>query len=117
VRIGGKTGTAQKSRQGGKGYQSGAYVASFVGFADASPIGLKKTLTLMVAIDEPHGGSIYGGTLAGPVFKKIMQRSLQLLATRNELAPDLGDRDEAPPTQPLSRPGLPSDVTPVAYHP
>jgi cell division protein FtsI (penicillin-binding protein 3) len=116
VRIGGKTGTAQKSRPGGKGYQAGAYVASFVGFADATPIGLHKTITLMVAIDEPHGGTIYGGALAAPVFKKIMQRSLQLLATRNELNPDLSDKDEAP-KQPSIAPGHPSDLTPVVYHP
>jgi len=114
VRIGGKTGTAQKSREGGKGYQSGAYVASFVGFADASPIGLHKTLTLMVAIDEPHAATIYGGALAAPVFKKIMQRSLQLLATRNELAPDLSDK-EVSPTIPEIKPGHPIDITPVVY--
>jgi hypothetical protein len=36
-------------------------------------------------IDEPHGKSIYGGTLAAPVFRRIMQRSLHYLATRSEL--------------------------------
>jgi cell division protein FtsI (penicillin-binding protein 3) len=79
VRVAGKTGTAQKARRDGRGYQPGAYVASFVGFVDASPLGLKKNLTLMVIVDEPHTNSIYGGTLAGPVFQRIMQRSLQFL--------------------------------------
>lgn len=85
VRVGGKTGTAQKARKDGRGYDPGMYVASFVGFADASAIGITKTLTLIVSVDEPHAGTIYGGTLAAPVFKRIMQRSLHMLMTRNEI--------------------------------
>ncbi len=85
VRIGGKTGTAQKARKDGKGYAAGSYVASFVGFADASSLGIKQSLTLMVVIDEPHAKTIYGGTLAAPVFQRIMQRTLHLVTTRNEL--------------------------------
>jgi cell division protein FtsI (penicillin-binding protein 3) len=85
VRIGGKTGTAQKARKDGRGYAPGSYVASFAGFADATSLGIKQSLTLIVVIDEPHAKTIYGGTLAAPVFQRIMQRSLHLLATRNEL--------------------------------
>jgi hypothetical protein len=39
----------------------------------------------MVIIDEPHAKSIYGGTLAAPVFKKVMERSFKFLATKNQL--------------------------------
>lgn len=85
VMVGGKTGTAQKARVDGRGYEPGAYLASFVGFADAAALGVRKLLTLVVMIDEPHGKSIYGGTLAAPVFRRIMQRSLHYLATRSEL--------------------------------
>ena len=85
VRIGGKTGTAQKSREGGRGYVLGKYIASFVGFAEASSIGVKRNLVLMVAIDEPHANSIYGGTLAAPVFSRIMQRTLYQLSTQREI--------------------------------
>lgn len=87
VRVGGKTGTAQKARSGSKGYASGAYVSSFVGFVDASSLGIKQTLVLIVSIDEPKAPVIYGGALAGPVFHEIMLKSLQLLATRFELQP------------------------------
>lgn len=85
VRVGGKTGTAQKARASGRGYASGAYVASFIGFAEGDNLGLKRRLTLMVIIDEPRAKSIYGGAVAAPVFKRIMQRSLSMLATSKEL--------------------------------
>ncbi|MEZ4754466.1 MAG: penicillin-binding transpeptidase domain-containing protein [Bdellovibrionota bacterium] len=85
LRIGGKTGTAQKPKIGARGYQAGAYIASFIGFVDARPLGYDKRLTLMVAVDEPNTTSIYGGTLAAPVFKRIIKRSLQLNATKQHL--------------------------------
>lgn len=88
VRVGGKTGTAEKPRPNGRGYQPGAYVASFVGFVDALPLGLNKKVSLIVVIDEPRAASIYGGTLAAPVFRRIMQRSLHLLSAENNLRPD-----------------------------
>lgn len=64
--IGGKTGTAQKVRQGGFGYEPGKYVASFIGFfpADAPEV------LILVIVDSPSK-SIYGSTVAIPIFKKI----------------------------------------------
>jgi cell division protein FtsI (penicillin-binding protein 3) len=88
VKVGGKTGTAQKARKDGKGYMPGAYMSSFVGFADASAINIKKNLALIVVIDEPSAKSIYGGVLAAPVFKKIIQRSLHYFTAKAGL-PDL----------------------------
>ena len=85
LRVGGKTGTAQKAVLHGRGYQSGAYVSSFVGFVDGSPWGVSKNYTLMVSIDEPRAGSIYGGAVAAPVFQKAMTRAIQFIATRNSL--------------------------------
>jgi hypothetical protein len=61
------------------------YIASFVGFADGSPMGVSRNLTTMVVIDEPHAKSIYGGTLAAPVFQKVMERSFRFLATKNQI--------------------------------
>ena len=97
VRVGGKTGTAQKARSGGRGYEPGAYVASFVGFVDASSLGMKQNIALIVSVDEPKGGVIYGGALAAPIFHEIMLRSLQLLATRYELRPPDGEYESAVP--------------------
>ncbi len=85
VRVGGKTGTAQKARKDGRGYAPGKYMASFMGFVDASDIQLDEKLALLITIDEPTQGSIYGGTAAAPVFKNVMTRVLQLLATRHRL--------------------------------
>jgi cell division protein FtsI (penicillin-binding protein 3) len=112
VRIGGKTGTAQKARSDGKGYAQGLYVASFVGFAEASALGLKRRLTLFVMIDEPHARSIYGGTLAAPVFKRIMQRTLHYLATAR--AQSKNPQDSLVPDGNL--PANKSLLTQVVYH-
>ncbi len=50
-------------------------------------------MTAMVIMDEPRAKSIYGGTLAAPVFKRVMERSVRFLATRKELG---SERERAP---------------------
>ncbi|WP_213304728.1 peptidoglycan D,D-transpeptidase FtsI family protein [Paraburkholderia sacchari] len=72
-RIGGKTGTARK--QIGAGYAKNRYRALFVGMAPMSA----PRVVVAVMIDDPAGGSFYGGTVAGPVFSGVMQGTLQLL--------------------------------------
>jgi stage V sporulation protein D (sporulation-specific penicillin-binding protein) len=71
-RVGGKTGTAQKAKVNGRGYEKGKYVASFIGLA---PIDDPKMIILVV-IDEPQA-SIYGGSVAAPVFSKVAGFSLR----------------------------------------
>ncbi len=68
VRIGGKTGTAQKLKPEG-GYSNRDYIASFAGFADVNG----RRLAGLVLVDTPRG-AVYGGTVAAPVFKQIMER-------------------------------------------
>lgn len=87
VRVGGKTGTAERVKEGGRGYEAGAYISSFVGFADGAPLGAPRTLSLIIVVDRPNTTSIYGGTLAAPVFKQVMERSLRTLATTATLDP------------------------------
>ncbi len=84
VRIGGKTGTAQRVREDGRGYEPGSYTASFVGFVDGQGVTVNRKLSLVVVIDQPNTTSIYGGTLAAPVFRKIMHRTLHTLSTQGE---------------------------------
>ncbi len=79
-RVAGKTGTALKPKPGG-GYHKGAYVASFVGFAPVR----NPELAAIVIIDEPKNG-YYGGVVAAPVFKEIMEFSLRHL----KVPPDQG---------------------------
>jgi len=99
VRVGGKTGTAQIARNNGRGYEPGAYNASFIGYVNAEGVGIRKLLTLMVVIQEPRGGSIYGGALAAPVFRKIMTRSLSYLSTRGEIGEEDLESQVSPPAK------------------
>jgi cell division protein FtsI/penicillin-binding protein 2 len=68
--VAGKTGTAEKADENG-GYSKTKFIASFVGFAPAK----KPKLLVAVMVDEPKG-DIYGGTVAGPAFKEIMDYAL-----------------------------------------
>lgn len=73
IKVAGKTGTAQKYEPG-KGYDSKKYLASFIGFLPAE----KPELLIGVMIDEPRA-PYYGGLNAAPVFKRIAERSLQIM--------------------------------------
>ncbi|HXC41177.1 MAG TPA: penicillin-binding protein 2 [Burkholderiales bacterium] len=72
-RVGGKTGTAHKQENGS--YAAHKYIASFVGFAPAS----SPRVVVAVMIDEPGDGQYYGGSVAAPVFAKIMEGTLRTL--------------------------------------
>lgn len=87
--VGGKTGTAQKARTDGKGYEPNAYIASFLGYADGSPIGVDKKYVLLVMADEPRGRSIYGGTVSAPTFKSIMEYAFYQLKVRESLGKEI----------------------------
>ena len=65
-RVGGKTGTAQKVKNGV--YISGNYILSFVGFLPAD----NPQAVVYVAIDNPKGVTQYGGTVSAPIAKNIM---------------------------------------------
>lgn len=65
----GKTGTAQKIVDGR--YSRSKYVASYAGFAPLD----NPALIALVVVNEPRGNP-YGGHVAAPAFKEIMERSL-----------------------------------------
>jgi cell division protein FtsI (penicillin-binding protein 3) len=67
--VAGKTGTAQIPGAGG--YLPGAYMATFAGFAPAQD----PALSAIVVLDQPT--PIYGGSVAAPVFARIMRYALQ----------------------------------------
>jgi stage V sporulation protein D (sporulation-specific penicillin-binding protein) len=66
--VGGKTGTAQKYDTALHTYHNGKYLGSFVGFLPVE----SPRLVCVVMVDEPKKG-YYGGDVAAPVFKKIME--------------------------------------------
>lgn len=65
-RIGGKTGTAQKVKNGV--YMTGNYILSFIGFIPAD----NPQAIVYVAVDNPKGVTQYGGTISAPIAKNIM---------------------------------------------
>lgn len=72
--VGGKTGTAQKPKVDGRGYDSSNYISTFTGFIPVDD----PELTILAAIDEPRE-AIYGGVVAAPIFSAVGEFALQRL--------------------------------------
>lgn len=70
--VAGKTGTAQKVDPETRGYDPDGWISGFVGFAPAE----RAEIAVVVFIDEPNGTTRYGGQVAGPAFRTIMQEAL-----------------------------------------
>ena len=78
--VGGKTGSANKKVEGGKGYVAkGKHRSSFIG---AFPITNPKYL-VFIMLDEPQnskvGGIATGGAVAAPIAKEVIEKSAPLL--------------------------------------
>jgi cell division protein FtsI (penicillin-binding protein 3) len=82
-RIAGKTGTAQKARNGV--YIPGARICSFVAILPSND----PSYVVLVVIDEPQGGNAYGSTVALPVARQIAEALLVI--------------EKVPPSQPTAR--------------
>jgi cell division protein FtsI (penicillin-binding protein 3) len=91
-RVGGKTGTAHKLV--GKGYGN-SYRAYFAGLA---PISAPR-IVVAVMIDEPTGGSHYGGDVAAPVFSTIVGETLRALNVAPDTRPNLMALDDKSSTE------------------
>ena len=72
-RVGGKTGTAQKVNNGV--YMVGNYITSFIGFMPADD----PQIVVYVAIDNPKGAVAYGGTIAAPIARNILEDVIPVL--------------------------------------
>jgi cell division protein FtsI (penicillin-binding protein 3) len=73
--VAGKTGTAQKVDPVTRSYSHQLYVASFTGFVPAD----RPKVAILVLIDEPRGGTYYGGLVAAPAFRQIALAALASL--------------------------------------
>jgi cell division protein FtsI (penicillin-binding protein 3) len=95
--VAGKTGTAQKVDSLLGGYSEDRYVSGFMGFA---PVDAPR-LILIVIVDEPQGNG-YGGVVAAPIFKTIMEKALPALNVIPKGAMVVKSEFGAPPPQEAS---------------
>jgi cell division protein FtsI (penicillin-binding protein 3) len=72
--VAGKTGTAQLIDHRTGRYSKDRFISSFVGFVPAD----NPKLAMIVVIYEPKG-QIYGGVVAGPVFRNIADQALSYM--------------------------------------
>ena len=72
--VAGKTGTGQKFNSNDGGYSSTRLVTSFIGFAPAE----YPVIVISAIVDEPAENE-WGGTVAAPLFKRIVERVLPYL--------------------------------------
>ncbi|BBB32804.1 cell division protein FtsI [Thermotomaculum hydrothermale] len=67
ISIGGKTGTSKKLI---RGKYSNNYIASFFGFFPVD----NPAISIYVVVDNPKGKYFYGGDVAAPVFREIVEK-------------------------------------------
>jgi len=72
-RVGGKTGTAQKVKDGR--YMVGNYIVSFMGFLPSN----NPKVIAYIAIDNAKGITQYGGTIAAPIVRNVLTSSISAL--------------------------------------
>jgi stage V sporulation protein D (sporulation-specific penicillin-binding protein) len=99
-RVGGKTGTAQKYKDGK--IVRDTHIASFIGFAPADD----PKIAVLVVVDEPDVSIDYGSVVAAPYAKIIMEQTLKYMKvpTQNENADkfEVMDNIEVPNLRGLS---------------
>jgi len=90
-RMYGKTGTAELSIPGQKGYDRDRYTASFIA---ASPFENPRIVVLGI-IDDPDKRSKaghFGGSIAGPVVRDVVDETLQYLGVPYDQAPKVAKK-------------------------
>jgi cell division protein FtsI (penicillin-binding protein 3) len=116
-RVGGKTGTAQRSPEGQRGYAARKYTSIFVGFAPVADPRIVGT----IVVEEPDYGKHYGGYACGPVFKSVVGDALALMQVPEDPVVEedglpvntLADADTATTPAPLE----PAAADPVVLEP
>jgi cell division protein FtsI (penicillin-binding protein 3) len=100
--VAGKTGTAQKVDATGR-YSMVDHVASFVGWVPVA----RPALVVLASLDTPRGARNQGGDVAAPLFARVAEGALRILA----VPPD----DQARVLRAVA--AAPETVVPAAYRP
>ncbi len=108
-RVGGKTGTAQKTVEGRVSEDD--FISTFVGFAPAE----NPSVLCFVAIDEPQQER-FGSVVAAPVFHEVVKEALRHLNvppdSPEEIAPeDSGEEKDDVATQAEGENDIPDPIT------
>jgi cell division protein FtsI (penicillin-binding protein 3) len=100
--VAGKTGTAQKVDASGH-YSMVDHVASFVGWAPVA----RPALVILASLDCPRGARNEGGDVAAPLFARVAESALRILA----VPPD----DQGRVLRAVA--AAPEAIVPAAYRP
>jgi cell division protein FtsI (penicillin-binding protein 3) len=107
--LAGKSGTTKLLRNGS--YNSGDYTSSFIGLFPADA----PQLVILAKIDRPRNGQIYGGLVAAPVLKAIIEGAFASTRTsidRRALATQVIVAPAAPDTLPVGPDPIPAAPSP-----
>ena len=104
-KVAGKTGTARIASSS-QGYNAGSYLASFAGYFPAD----NPKYSLIVTFKNPRA-SIYGASVAGPVFKEIAEK---VYAMQMPIEKYDGDENEDTKSLPEVKKGYSKDIIRVA---
>ena len=88
-RMYGKTGTAELSIPGQKGYDRDRYTASFIA---ASPFEQPRIVVLAIIDDPDKRKGHFGGSIAGPVVRDVVDETLQYLGVPYDQAPKVAKK-------------------------
>ena len=86
VRVGGKTGTADRPKRGG-GFEG--YVSSFVMVVPVDD----PQYVIVIVVDYPHGGH-YGGVVAAPAAREVALTALRVHRGIAALQPSVGEKGD-----------------------
>ncbi len=92
--VAGKTGTAQKAKTDGLGYEPKAYIASFAGMIPAH----KPEFVIYVAVDHPQK-NYYASQSAAPLFAQVASYAVR----KKGLAPSLIGSEDLLPQRSLAQ--------------
>ncbi len=80
--IAGKTGTARMLNVSGGGYDDTRHITFFAGMAPAD----NPEIVVVVVVTEPRGNLAGGGSVAAPVFSRVVTRALRVLSVSPQVA-------------------------------